>query len=187
MPVTYYDVSNSVPFNGSTLTNTSNGCDVDRLSSTILLCDPDSKLDDDNTGPMAMGPLLSDDLGSFFAFSQQTDQPRSVWFTLDANTSNLSVILYFFNNPMESIGLPSTISALTTGYMALPFTYDNNSDLTQTDSTVRSVVLHLSNTDPINSIRLDFDFNDTNIDWFLLSEVDIIQNGKHFVKFLSNL
>ena len=36
---------------------------------------------------------------------------------------------------MESIGLP-TISASTTGNMTLSFTYDNNSDLTQTDSTV---------------------------------------------------
>ena len=170
----YYDVVNAVPFDGSNLTNTGNSCIV---SENRLACNLGSKLDDGSTGPTD-GSSLADDLGSFFAFSRQSTQSGRLEYafnTLTVNASNASIIVYFFNQPSQSIGLPLLSLSTETGSS---YSFGNNSDLSQNDSSVKSVILHLTPREANNFITMRVSFNDTNIDWFLVSEVQFIQNGE---------
>ena len=176
LELTFYDVENAVAFNGSSNTATSNGCVMreDRLE-----CDPTSKLDDGITGPMG------DDYTAFFAFSSQSSQRGELMFTFNGPSNNISLILYFFNYPEQSIGLPLIyLTALVSpDHLNVSYTFDNNNDLSQTDAEIRSVVLHLdlSQTGPTKLVTMAFDFSDTNIDWFLISEVDF-NFGKLYFK-----
>ena len=126
-----------------------------------------SKLFDGNTGPVNS---ISDDLGSFFAFNNSTSE---IEYTFNATTSSVAMTLYFFNFPSKSIGFPSLLIS-TINKIPIPFTYALNSDLSQSDSTIRSVTVELQPMTPVNFVRVNFEFNnDSIIDWFLLSEVEI--------------
>ena len=180
--IAFYDIDrfdSVVSFNGSNLTTTSDSC---TLKSPRLECEPGSKLDDDITGPT--GNSVSDDIGSFFAFSLQSEQNASVLhYTFGAEIPNLSIVVYFFNQPNQSIGLP----AFSITQPDLSFTFGNNSDLSQTDSSVKSVILHLMPRSKINLLSISISFDDTtNIDWFLVSEIQFIQNGKKTDKLIIN-
>ena len=111
-------------------------------------------------------------MGQFFAFGRQSNNSLGrVTFTLPGSVS--TVVLYFFNSPNTSIGLPM-ISVFT---MRSPVGYffANNDDLNQTDSQLRNVTLHLQQL--TSAVQLDFTFtNQSAIDWLLLSEV-ILYNG----------
>ena len=175
LELTFYQVVNAAAFNGSSNTATSDGCDMgeDRLD-----CDPTSKLDDGITGPMG------DDYTAFFAFSSQSSQRGELRFIFNATSNDISLILYFFNYPEQSIGLPLIyLTAPVPDLQNVSYTFDNNNDLSQTDTEIRSVVLHLdlSQTGSPNFVTMAFDFSDTNIDWFLISEVDF-NFGKLYFK-----
>ena len=162
-------MGNEVPFNGSDLTSTECGDNCFKLTDNII------------------GPIDSiyDDLGSFFAFSRQLGAGR-VLVLLPVAVSR--VVLYFFNSPKDSIGLPQiTITELGDG--SISYTYDDNNELDQNDSRLRNVSLILmesSNTFTINIIFID----SSQIDWFLLSEVEFY-NGKlvslHFINNYYNI
>ena len=111
-------------------------------------------------------------MGSFFAFSRQSGT-GSVFFLLPVDVSR--VVLYFFNSPKDSIGLPQiTITELGGG--SISFTYDDNDELNQSDSRLRNVSLNLMESSNSFFINIMF-INSTQIDWFLLSEVEFY-NGK---------
>ena len=133
------------------------------------------KLTDNITGPI---DSIYDDLGIFFAFSQQSGAGR-VFVLLPVDVDVSRVVLYFFNSPMDSIGLPqiSITEALVGGGVgSIPFTYDDNNELDQNDSRIRNVSLNLMESSNAFTINIIF-INSIQIDWFLLSEVEFY-NGK---------
>ncbi len=162
----------AVSFNGSNLTSTDSRCVISSFAEGVIECGAvfnHSKLIDGNTGPVSS---ISDDLGSFFAFSRQTS---AIEYTFNTSTESVAITLHFFNLPRESIGFPS-ISATTTRNRPIPFTYALNNDLTQDDSTIRNTVLDLQPTMPINFLRVNIEFDsNSNIDWFLVSEVEVTE------------
>ncbi len=165
--LSFYDVFNAVPYNGS---NNTNGCT--ERSMNVLDCPSTSKLNDDIIQPVEP---ISSNVSSFFAFGRQTpENGGAIEFTFNGFSINLSVTLYFFNYPDQLIGLP-TIQLTTIDLANVSYTFDNNDDLNQTDSEIRNVTLHLDLSQfamGINFVRMSFSFEDTNIDWFLISEVD---------------
>ena len=128
-----------------------------------------AKLTDGSIGPVTS---ISGSLGQFFAFGRQSSNSLGrVTFTLPGSVS--TVILYFFNSPNTSIGLPM-ISVFTMG-SPVGYFFANNDDLSQTDSRLKNVTLHLQQLN--SAVQLDFTFtNQSAIDWLLLSEV-ILYNG----------
>ena len=61
----------------------------------------------------------------------------------------------------------------------ISYVYDNNDVLMNSDSKLRNVSLNItSNTTNIGLLFIDLVFNNTDIDWILLSEVDICE-GMH--------
>ena len=167
--VHFYDVFNAVPFNGSPETTNGTGCT--KFDAATLECAPGiTKLVDNNTGPVNS---VSDDLGSFFAFSRQTESDSTLVFNLFSEPTNgtARVVLHFFNSPAQGIGLP-TLSLTTLGNTPVPFGFTDNSDLSQTDSTIRNVTLLAALSEPFLRITITFS-QQTSINWFLLSEVDI--------------
>ena len=81
------------------------------------------------------------------------------------------------------IGLPSI--TLRGGFSSsilvydIPYVYGNNDNLMNSDSQLRNVSLSItSNTGAIDLLFIDLVFTNTDIDWILLSEVDICE-GMH--------
>ena len=177
--VRFYDVINAVPFNGSPETTNGTGCTKD--NAVTLTCAPDviTKLVDNNTGPVNS---VLDDLGSFFAFSRQTESDSSLVFILSEPTNGIArVVLHFFNSPAQRIGLP-TLSLTTLGDAPVPFGFTDNSDLSQTDSTIMNVTLLAALSEPFLRITITFS-QQTSINWFLLSEVDITSRDGKTLKY----
>ena len=167
-----YTFGNAAPFNGSNLTS------VD--------CGPGCfKLIDNITGPT---DSIYDDLGSFFAFNRQSGIGNVV-FLLPVDVDVSRVMLYFFNSPKDSIGLPQ-ITISKSGGANISFTYDDNDELDQSDSRLRTVSLNLMESSS-NVITISIMFiNSIQIDLFLLSEVEFY-NGKlvslHFINSYFNI
>ena len=64
------------------------------------------------------------------------------------------------------------------GQFSILYHYDNNDILSESDSQLRNVTLRItSNTSSITVLFIDLVFNDTEIDWLLLSEVDICEGA----------
>ena len=171
-----YNVFQSFSFDGSNLTNTSLGCIVIR-SGARLGC-KNGKLNDGDIGPMNS---ISDNLGEFFAFSRHSrDGIGRITFTFAVNVSR--VVIYFFNSPDDSIGLPM-ISLYGVGSQphTLSYVFDNNDDLRQNDSQLRNVTLNIQQLTTV--VQLDFIFNTSIIDWLLISEVKFY-NGTLIYKLL---
>ena len=173
--VNFYEVVNAVPFNGSPETTNGTGCII---NAAILECAPGTKLFDGNTGPVNS---VSDDLGSFFAFSRQTESDSTLVINLQSTPTNgtARVVLHFFNSPAQGIGLP-TLSLTTTSNTPVPFGFADNSDLSQTDSTIRNVTLLASLSQVFLRITITFS-DDSKINWFMLSEVEFF-DGKPTLK-----
>ena len=159
-----------MPFNGNNATSTSWPlCDI--VNSQTLECNPGTKLDDDIIGKVPLN------YGDFFAFSRLTEEPAVLQFHLSTYYDDMiDIVIHFFNYPDQSIGLP-TLSVQTIDLESLPFSYDDNHDLNLSDATLRNVTLQVllhSLLKSIDSLIITISFPDhSNIDWFLLSEVDM--------------
>ena len=124
------------------------------------------KLVDGDIGPMNS---ISDNLGIFFAFSRHSvDGIGRITFNFQPATPVSRAVIYFFNSPNDSIGLPM-ISLYGVGSQPLSYVFDNNDDLRQSDSQLRNVTLNIQQL--TSTVQLDFTFNATVIDWLLVSEV----------------
>ena len=136
----------------------------------MLTCFANSKLADGNIGPATS---VSGNLGQFFAFGRQSSNSLGrVTFTLPSSVS--TVVLYFFNSPNTSIGLP--MISVFAGGNPVDYFFANNDNLSQSDSQLRNVTLYLQQL--TSAVQLDFAFtNQSAIDWLLLSEV-ILYNSK---------
>ena len=142
------------------------------------------RLVDGDNGPLHS--LSSTNLHRFLAWNRTQTQPVTLRFGFDPQnqvSSLSSVVLYFFNYPTQRIGLPSvtlrgSFSATGTPFL-ISFVYNSNNVLNNNDSQLRNVSLSItSNTGNIQLLFIDFVFTNTDIDWILLSEVDICE-GMH--------
>ena len=85
--------------------------------------------------------------------------------------------LFFYNIPSMGIGLPNIeLFASTTSTTPLPYFLTGNQDISQDDNGRRNVTLSLINVSPlvkplVRVYRVEFDFNDADIDWLILSEL----------------
>ena len=83
--------------------------------------------------------------------------------------------LFFYNIPSMGIGLPN-IKLFGGAATPLPYFLTGNQDISQDDDGRRNVTLSLINVSPlvkplVRVYRVEFDFNDADIDWLILSEV----------------
>ena len=178
--VLIYTFPNPNQFNGSTDTSTGTGCIPS--GTTRLACinsqPKDTKLTDGDIGPLHS---LSMNLHRFFAWNRTQTQPVIIQFDFGGSSvsSLSSVVLYFFNSPAQRIGLPIiTLRGRRSGgeTFNISYIYDNNAALSESDSQLRNVSMRItSKTQNIIALFIDFVFNDTGIDWFLVSEVEICE------------
>ena len=138
------------------------------------------RLVDDDFGPLHS--LSSTNLHRFLAWNRTQTQPVTLRFGFQSAVSSLSsVVLYFFNYPTQRISLPSvTLRGSSSGtgdpFFEISYVYDNNGNLMNSDSQLKYVSLSItSNTDNIQVLFIDLVFTNTDIDWILLSEVDICE------------
>ena len=139
------------------------------------------RLVDRDTGPLHS--LSSTNLHRFLAWNRTQTQPVTLRFGFQPVVSSLSsVVLHFFNYPTQWIGLPSVTlrgsydtKAMQT--FSISYIYGNNGDLRNNDSQLRNVTLIItSNIVLVHILLIDLSFSDnTDIDWILLSEVDICE------------
>ena len=135
-------------------------------------------LNDGDIGPMNS---ISDNLGEFFAFSRYSvDGIGRITFNFQPDSPVSRAVIYFFNSPNNSIGLPM-ISLYGVGSQPLSYVFDNNDDLRQNDSQLRNVTLNIQQLTDV--VQFDFIFNTSIIDWLLVSEVKFY-NGKLIYKLL---
>ena len=172
-----YSIFYAVSFDGSNLTNTSLGCIVIESGVRLRCLNVNGKLVDGDIGPMNS---ISDNLGEFFAFSRYSvDGIGRITFNFQPATPVSRVVIYFFNSPNNSIGLPM-ISLYGVKSQPLSYVFDNNDDLRQNDSQLRNVTLNIQQSTDV--VQLDFIFNTSIIDWLLISEVKSY-NGKFYYCF----
>ena len=121
---------------------------------------------------------ISGNLGEFFAFSRYSvDGIGRITFNFPTPVSR--VVIYFFNSPNNSIGLPM-ISLYGVGSQPLSYVFDNNDDLRQNDSQLKNVTLNIQQSTTV--VQFDFIFNTSIIDWLLVSEVKFY-NGKLIINY----
>ena len=177
--VSYYQIPIPNLFNDSTDTGT--GC-VAAAEAGSLYCFMNAGLIDGNTG--LLHSLSSTNLHRFLAWNRTQTQPVTLWFGFGPVSSLSNVVLYFFNYPAHRIGLPSvslrgSLYDAGTPFFEISYVYGNNDVLMNSDSQLRSVSLSITNnTDSIQVLFIDLVFTNTDIDWILLSEVDIC-DGKY--------
>ena len=140
------------------------------------------RLVDGDNGPLHS--LSSTNLHRFLAWNRTQTQPVTLRFGFSSAVSSLSsVVLYFFNYPTQQISLPSvtlrgSTSASGTPFFEISYVYDNNDVLMNSDSQLRNVSLSItSNTTNIELLFIDLVFTNTDIDWILLSEIDICEGN----------
>ena len=138
------------------------------------------KLVDGDIGPMNS---ISGNLGEFFAFSRHSlDGIGRINFIFPVVNSVSRAVIYFFNSPNNSIGLPM-ISVYGVGSQPLSYVFDNNDDLRQSDSELRNVTLNIQQLTTV--VKLDFTFNTSIIDWLLVSKIKFY-NSKIMYKLLTH-
>ena len=180
--VSYYQIPIPKLFNDSTDMGT--GC-VRADGTGSLDCGMNTRLVDGDTGPLHS--LSSTNLHRFLAWNRTHTQSITLSFGLVFDPPNTvpslsSVILYFFSYPTQRIGLPSvTLSGsfddIGMDTFPISYIYGNNGDLRSNDSQLRNVTLSItSSITIIHILFIELSFPDnTDIDWILLSEVDICQ------------
>ena len=88
------------------------------------------------------------------------------------------VNLYFYNIPSRRIGLPTiTLYAGENPAVPMPLEYYivGNDALTEDDMMRRNVLLSLVSPPTTRFFNLQFDFENTDIDWLVLSETYLCQ------------
>ena len=179
--VHYYQIPRPNLFNGTTDNGTDCGNTED--SEHLLYCSDNlmntRRLVDGDTGPLHS--LSSTNLHRFLAWNRTQTQPVTLRFGFSPAVSSLSsVVLYFFNYPTQWIGLPSvtlrgSFDSKGRRIFSISYIYGNNENLRNNDSQLRNVTLSITSSIVlIHILFIDLSFSDnTDIEWILLSEVDI--------------
>ena len=177
--VSYYRIPIPNLFNNSTDMGT--GCGPAAGTNSLDCGMNTGLLVDGDTGPLHS--LSSTNLHRFLAWNRTQTQPVTLSFRFEPGISSLSrtsVVLYFFNYPTQRIGLPSvtlwgSFSSTGNSPFALPYFYANNGNLMNSDSQLRNVSLRIFTNQYAFTNFLFIELVFTDIDWILLSEVDICQ------------
>ena len=131
-----------------------------------------------NTSPFP--PLVDGDLGPEGA--NYTNNMVHAWhrstgtvtieYTFDSGTITNPEIrhmnLYFYSNTSMGIGLPSV--TMYRGSTVVEYHIFGNDDITQEDNMRRQILLSLKSTSSSRSYTLQFDFENTDVNWLVLSE-----------------
>ena len=89
-------------------------------------------------------------------------------YTLDTSTEIRHMNLYFYSITSMGIGLPSV--TVYRGSTVVEYHIFGNDDITQEDNMRRQILLGLRSTSSSRSYTLQFDFENTDVDWLVLSE-----------------
>ena len=189
--IKYYQITRPNLFNGSS----DNGTDCENTGNHLLRCSDEfmntRRLVDGDTGPLHSLSLTN--LHRFLAWNRTQTKPVTLKFEFNpllSSSSLSSVVLYFFNYPTQRISLPSvtlrgSFDDKGTSIFPISYIYGSNGDLRNNDSQLRNVTLSItSNIVLIQMLFVDLSFpNNNDIDWILLSEVDICQGIYNIIHF----
>ena len=181
-----YTVENAASFNGDNTTATSILCE--HITAEILACEPGSKLDDNDNGPLNFLPMAINSYKQFFAFSKDSGTPGILQFHFpNFYSDTLNIVLHFLNFRVQSISLPTVTVQDANSLTTFPFVFAENHDLQPNDARVRNVTLQTILPTPVSSLRVRFSFenHDINTEWLLLSEVDFY-NGNNYNNLITN-
>ena len=91
-------------------------------------------------------------------------------YTLDISTEIRHMNLYFYSITSMGIGLPSVTVYRGSTAQVVEYHVFGNDDITQEDNMRRQILLSLRSTSSSRSYTLQFDFENTDVDWLVLSE-----------------
>ena len=151
------------------------GCEVPPAK-TVFECSPSLNpvLIDEQLGSEQSPPNIS----SINAWSRSQGPTVTVNFEYTSSSVRVrQIYLYFYHIPSMGIGLPDV--RLVAGGQPQPYYVTGNQNLDSTDERRRNVVLRLVSTAATGSdFEIHFDFSeDSNVNWLLLSEVDLCLNS----------
>ena len=128
------------------------------------------------TNSLPLPPLVDGDLGPEGA--NYTNTMVHAWhrsagtvyimYTLDTSTEIRHTNLYFYSITSMGIGLPSV--TVYRGSTVVEYYIFGNDDITQEDNMRCQILLSLRSTSSSRSYTLQFDFENTDVDWLVLSE-----------------
>ncbi len=135
----------------------------------------------DRLGDKDLGPPTLDD-GTFVGHAWDRTVSITFFFTTTTAAYVEGLNLYFYNIPSRRIGLPYNIRITSPSRSGdHPYQLEGNDDLTLDDNARRNVTLipeALSFSSPMNTFTIIFQFSNTEqIDWLLLTEVEICTSG----------
>ena len=83
--------------------------------------------------------------------------------------------LYFYSNTSMAIGLPSVTVYRGSTAQVVEYHIFGNDNIKQEDNMRRQILLSLRSTGSTRSYRLQFDFENTDVDWLVLSETGLCE------------
>ena len=89
------------------------------------------------------------------------------------NTEIRHINLYFYSITSMGIGLPSVTVYRGSTAQVVEYHIFGNDDITQEDNMRRQILLSLKSTSSSRSYTLQFDFENTDVDWLVLSETSL--------------
>ena len=92
----------------------------------------------------------------------------SIMYTLDTSTVIRHMNLYFYSITSMGIGLPSV--TVYRGSTVVEYHIFGNDDTSKEDNMRRQILLSLRSNSSSRSYTLQFDFENTDVDWLVLSE-----------------
>ena len=128
-------------------------------------------------------PLVDGDIGS--EGTNYTNTMVHAWhcstgtvtiaYTFDSSSSTevRHMNLYFYSITSMGIGLPSV--TVYRGSTVVEYHIFGNDDITQEDNMRRQILLSLRSTSSSRSYTLQFDFENTDVDWLVLSQTRLCQ------------
>ena len=85
--------------------------------------------------------------------------------------------LYFYSITSMGIGLPSVTVYRGSTAQVVEYHIFGNDNITQEDNMRRQILLSLRSTGSSRSYTLQFDFEDTDVDWLVLSETRLCESS----------
>ena len=150
------------------------------------LCTTTSSVVACSRGLHSQGPLTDGDLGpegtgytsSMVHTWHHSAQTVNISYILLISTKIQHINLYFYNVPSMGIGLPSVrvlrrIDGGPDSFMPVEYYITGNGDVSQQDRMRRNVLLSLTSTLFTRFYKIQFDFENTDVEWLVLSETQL--------------
>ena len=97
----------------------------------------------------------------------------TIEYTLDFSTEIRHMNLYFYSITSMGIGLPSV--TVYRGSIVVEYHIFGNDDISQEDNMRRQILLSLRSTSSSRLYTLQFDFENTDVDWLVLTETRLCE------------